>query len=56
MSTYGILGLVGGFIFFSTMGYLFLMVFYPEWVGMSGEDTHKTLEAHKEEQSDIDNP
>ncbi len=49
MSTYGILGLVGGFIFLSTLGYVFLMFFFPEWVGMSGEDTKKTLESHKEE-------
>lgn len=49
MSTYGILGAVGALIFLLTMGYFFLMIFYPEWVGMSGEDTRKTLESHKDE-------
>ena len=49
MSTYGILGAVGGIIFVLTLGYVFLMIFFPEWVGMSGEDTRKTLESHKDE-------
>ena len=49
MGPYAIVGAVGGLIFILTMGYFFLMFFYPEWVGMSGEDTRKTLEAHKDE-------
>lgn len=49
MSTYGILGAVGALIFLLTIGYFFLMIFFPEWVGMSGEDTRKTLESHKDE-------
>ncbi len=54
MSTYGILGGVGVIIFLLTIGYFFLMFFYPEWVGMSGEDTRKTLETHRDEKSDDD--
>ena len=52
MSNYAIVGAVGGTVFFLTMGYFFLMLFFPEWVGMSGEDTRKTLESHKEESTD----
>ena len=51
MGPYAIVGAVGGLIFVLTMGYFFLMFFYPEWVGMSGEDTRKTLESHKDEAS-----
>ncbi len=54
MSTYGILGAVGGLIFLLTMGYFFLMFFFPEWVGMSGEDTRKTLESHKQQDEESD--
>lgn len=36
-----------GFIFVLTMGYFFLMFFFPEWVGISGEDTKKAIESHK---------
>lgn len=49
MSAYGILSAVGAIVFVLTLGYFFLMIFYPEWVGMSGDDTKKTLESHKEE-------
>ncbi len=38
-----------GFIFALTMGYFFLMFFFPEWVGISGEDTKKAIESHKEQ-------
>lgn len=30
--------------------YFVLMYLYPEWVGISGEDTQRDLEAHKETQ------
>lgn len=30
-------------------GYIALMIFFPEWVGISGEATKRTLEEHKEE-------
>ncbi len=38
-----------GIVFLLTMGYFFLMIFFPEWVGMSGDDTRKVLESHKDE-------
>lgn len=44
--------IVVGIIVFLTIGYFFLMFFYPEWVGISGEDTQRTLEAHKQEPVD----
>lgn len=37
------------FIFVLTMGYFFLMIFFPEWVGMSGDVTKKTMESHKDD-------
>jgi hypothetical protein len=39
--------LVIGIIVFLTVGYFLLMFIYPEWVGISGEDTKKTIEAHQ---------
>jgi hypothetical protein len=44
-----IIYIVVGIIIFLTIGYFLLMFFFPEWVGISGEDTRKALEAHKEE-------
>lgn len=32
------------------MGYFFLMFFFPEWVGISGEDTEKAIKAHEQEE------
>jgi hypothetical protein len=29
-------------------GYLFLMIFYPEWVGITGESARKTMSEHQE--------
>ena len=49
MSTYGILSGVGAIVFLLTIGYFFLMVFYPEWVGMSGKDTQETIDSHKDD-------
>ena len=43
-----------GFIFALTMGYFFLMFFFPEWVGISGEDTQEAVESHKEETTSQD--
>lgn len=43
-----IIYIVVGVIVFLTISYFFLMFFFPEWVGISGEDTRKTLEAHKD--------
>ena len=42
---------VVGIIIFLTISYFFLMFLFPEWVGISGEDTQKVLQAHKEEKS-----
>jgi hypothetical protein len=28
--------------------YIFLMIFYPEWVGITGKAAHKTKDEHKE--------
>lgn len=28
--------------------YVFLMIFYPEWVGITGKNAQKNLEDHKE--------
>lgn len=28
--------------------YIFLMIFYPEWVGITGKAAHKTLSEHRE--------
>jgi hypothetical protein len=28
--------------------YLFLMIFYPEWVGITGEDALKNMREHEE--------
>ncbi|MBX3021171.1 MAG: hypothetical protein KF799_05785 [Bdellovibrionales bacterium] len=28
--------------------YLFLMLYYPEWVGITGKSAHKTLSEHTE--------
>jgi hypothetical protein len=29
-------------------GYIYLMIFHPEWVGITGESARKTLHEHKE--------
>lgn len=31
------------FVFASVFGYVTLMIFYPEWVGIAGKDSQKTL-------------
>ncbi len=41
-----------GFCFF---GYFFLMVFYPEWVGITGSETKKELEKEIQEKQRLDN-
>ena len=41
--------IIFGFIFVLTLGYFFLMFFYPEWVGISRGDTKEVLEAQQEE-------
>lgn len=46
--------IVVGIIVLLTIGYFFLMYFYPEWVGISGEDSAKTLSAHQESKDSQD--
>ena len=31
-----------------TSAYFFLLIFYPEWIGITGKSAHKTLDEHKE--------
>ncbi len=28
--------------------YIFLMIFHPEWIGITGKSAHKTMDEHKE--------
>ena len=28
--------------------YIYLMLFHPEWVGITGKEAHKTMDEHKE--------
>ena len=37
------------FILASVMVYFAIMFMWPEWVGISGKDSEKTLQAHREE-------
>lgn len=40
--------IVGGFIFFTIVIYFVVLVFFPEWVGVSGRTHQKNLEEQKE--------
>ncbi|AGH96078.1 hypothetical protein [Pseudobdellovibrio exovorus] len=47
--------LVGGLMFFSTIAYIVLMIFFPEWVGITG-DVAKTVErAHSSNPNGTEN-
>ncbi|MGE3975279.1 MAG: hypothetical protein AB7F59_12210 [Bdellovibrionales bacterium] len=35
-------------VFVTTGAYFLLMIFYPEWVGITGRSAKKTLEEHQE--------
>lgn len=35
-------------VFLGFGGYIFLMIFYPEWVGITGKEAHRTLKEHEE--------
>jgi len=35
-------------LFFGFGGYIFLMIFYPEWVGITGKAARKTMSEHEE--------
>lgn len=41
--------MMGVIVFLLTVGYFFLMFFYPEWVGMSGEKTKQVLSEQQDE-------
>ncbi len=45
-----------GFVIFLTLGYFFLMFVFPEWVGISGEDTKKAIDSHRGDASSETNP
>ena len=42
------IGIVLFLLFGGFGGYLLLMIFYPEWVGITGKAAHKTLAEHQE--------
>jgi hypothetical protein len=44
MTFFILMGLVVASIFF----YVFLMIFYPEWVGITGKNAKKFIDSHKE--------
>jgi hypothetical protein len=35
-------------VFSGVGGYVFLMIFFPEWVGITGKSAHQTLSDHRE--------
>jgi hypothetical protein len=35
-------------VFMAVATYFILMIFYPEWVGISGKSAKKSLDEHKE--------
>ncbi len=37
-----------GLVTFGFATYIFLMIFYPEWVGITGKEAKKTLSEHQE--------
>lgn len=43
--------IIGLTVFFFLL-YFVIMLLYPEWVGISGEDTKRDLEAHRETKVD----
>lgn len=38
-SNFILIGVMMGIFFFSVMVYIALMIFYPEWVGITGKET-----------------
>ena len=49
-----IIYLIVGIVLVLTISYFLLMIFFPEWVGISGEDTEKAVDAHRQEPNDSD--
>lgn len=39
---------VGTLVVLGLASYVFLMIFYPEWVGITGKSAHKTKDEHRE--------
>lgn len=39
---------VGSLVAIGFASYLFLMIFYPEWVGITGKSALKTKDEHRE--------
>lgn len=39
--------LIGGFVFFTLVAYFVVLIFFPEWVGVSGRDHQKFLDEQK---------
>lgn len=35
-------------VFLGFGSYIFLMIYYPEWVGITGDSAHKTMSEHRE--------
>ena len=35
-------------LFLGFGGYIFLMIFYPEWVGITGKEAKRTMSEHME--------
>jgi hypothetical protein len=40
--------MVASLVVVTTSAYFFLLIFYPEWIGITGKSAHKTLDEHKE--------
>lgn len=52
-----IIGLVVTLVFLGIGAYIFLMLYFPEWVGITGKKAHETLNQHQqgsEAKQDID--
>lgn len=43
--------LIGGFVLFTLVAYFVALVFFPEWVGVSGKDHENSL---KEQKGEVD--
>lgn len=39
--------LIGGFVFFTLVTYFVVLIFFPEWVGVSGKDHQNSLKEQK---------
>lgn len=48
MSVEGTIAIVLILVALGFGSYIFLMIFYPEWVGITGKAAHKTLSEHQE--------